>query len=69
MKQSPWAWYVHIAGYRVKLGRCINPNLYFKMGPRYDFDFGFIYLWNILDRKWAYDNQSKRDMTFESWNA
>lgn len=70
MKQAPRSKYVCINSYLVKPRRCFNPNLHFKSGPSYDFDFefGFIYWLSILDRKWASDDQSKRKMAYEAWN-
>ena len=48
MKQVSRAWYVCIDSHLVKLGRCAYPNLYFKSGPRYYFDFGYIYIDGLL---------------------
>jgi len=41
MKQAHRPWYVLIDSYLVTPRRCVDPNLYFKSGSRYDFDFGF----------------------------
>jgi len=50
MKQAPWAWYVYIDSYLLNSGRCADPNLYLKRGPRYDFDFGLSCWWSTLDK-------------------
>ena len=51
MQQALWSRYVGIDSYLVKLGWCVDPNLYFISVPRYDFDFGFgfIYWWSTID--------------------